>query len=426
MNADTVAFHPSREFAVEMDQRDPLAEFREHYLIPRRSNGERVAYFVGNSLGLQPKGAREAIDQELRDWAELAVDGHFDAAIPWFDYHEIFRDPEADIVGARPGEVVVMNTLTVNLHLMLISFYRPTATRYRILIERSAFPSDQYAVDSQVRLHGYNPSDAVVEVAPREGEDAVRTEDVEALLEEIGETVALVLFGGVNYYSGQAFDMAAITAAAHRCGAIAGFDLAHAAGNLVLQLHDWDVDFAVWCTYKYLNSGPGGVSGCFVHERHAFEPDIPRLAGWWGNDPANRFEMPREFVPQRGASGWQLSNAQILPMAVHRVALHLFERAGMRRLREKSELLTGYLEFLLDAPSTGSDRFGVITPRDPRSRGAQLSIRIDGDAAAINARLAEHGIVGDVRRPDVIRVAPVPMYNTFEEVWRLAETLRRL
>jgi kynureninase len=420
----TTSFDTSLDFARELDRRDRLAALRSEYHIPRTPSGEEYIYLTGNSLGLEPKGVRAAVEQELLDWAELGVEGHFEARNPWYAYHERFTEPAARLVGARAGEVVVMNTLTTNLHLMMVSFYRPTAERYRIVIEASAFPSDLYAVDSQVRFHGYDPSDAVIGLRPRDGESTIRTEDIEALLEEKGSEVALVMLGGVNFYSGQAFDMKRITSAAHAAGAVAGFDLAHAAGNLVMQLHDWDVDFAVWCTYKYLNSGPGGTSGCFVHERHAFAPELPRFAGWWGNDPSTRFGMSAEFVPQRGAAGWQLSNAQILPMAVHAVALEIFDRVGMPALREKSELMTGYLEYLLGAEQ--GEGYEIITPSDPAERGCQLSIRVHDDAKSLGEKLKQVGVIADYRPPDVIRVAPVPMYNSFVDVWGFVEKLRAL
>ena len=419
-----IAFDTSLDFARDLDERDPLREFRDEYHIPRTIKGGDAIYFTGNSLGLQPRSTRGAIEQELKDWAELGVEGHFEAANPWYGYHEMFREPAAAIVGARPGEVVVMNTLTTNLHLMMVSFYRPTKSRFRILIEENAFPSDQYAVWSQARFHGFDPHDAIIPLRPIAGESTVRTEEIENLLAQRGHEIALVLLGGVNYYSGQVFEMERITAAAHAQGCAVGFDLAHAAGNLVMQLHDWNVDFAVWCTYKYLNSGPGGVGGCFVHERHAFDPELPRFAGWWGTEPQTRFEMRPDFVPQRGAAGWQLSNAQILPMAAHRAALALFTRAGMPALRAKSELLTAYLDFLIR--QIPGDHLSVITPSNPLERGCQLSIRLDRDARRFNEALAYEGVVADFRPPDVVRVAPVPMYNTFADVWRFAEILTRL
>jgi len=418
-----VDHNTSREYARQLDAVDPLASFRERYHLPKTATGEPMIYLTGNSLGLQPKGTARAIEQELHDWAELGVEGHFEAENPWYSYHEIFREPAAALVGALPGEVVVMNTLTTNLHLMMVSFYRPTPTRFKILVEQGAFPSDQYAVASQALFHGYDPAEAIVTLHPRDGENMIRTEDIESLLAARGEEIALVMLSGVNYYTGQAFDMKRITAAAHAQGCIAGYDLAHAAGNLLMHLHDWDVDFAVWCTYKYLNSGPGGVSGCFVHQRHAFEPTLPRFAGWWGNDPDGRFRMSPQFVPQSGAAGWQLSNAQILPMAAHKAALELFTEAGMPALQRKSELLTGYLEFLIDR--IPGDRYQIITPRDPADRGAQLSIRTQTDAKAFAEWLKGEGAIVDFRHPDVIRVAPVPMYNTFDEAWRFAQMLER-
>jgi kynureninase len=417
------SFDAGLDYAIELDRNDPLAGFRDQYHIPSTAGGEPMIYLTGNSLGLQPRRARAAVDQELRDWAELGVEGHFQAKHPWYGYHEMFREPAARLVGGLPGEAVVMNTLTTNLHLMMVSFYRPTPERYKILVEPGAFPSDQYAVWSQARFHGYDPNDAIVTLRPREGEDTIRTDDIERFLTTRGDEIALVMLGGVNFYTGQAFDMERITAAGHAAGCVVGFDLAHAAGNLLMHLHDWDVDFAVWCGYKYLNSGPGGVSGCFVHERHAFAPELPRFAGWWGNDPKSRFEMRPEFVPQHGAAGWQLSNAQILPMAIHKVALDLFMEAGMEALKRKSELLTGYLEFLIDR--IPGDRYTIITPRDPAQRGCQLSIRTADDARRLSELLLWHGVSVDFRPPDVIRVAPVPMYNTFEDAWRFAEILAR-
>ncbi len=418
------AYDASPEFAADMDGRDPLAGFRDEYHLPKTPGGDPYIYLTGNSLGLQPKGTRAAVEQELKDWAELGVEGHFEGKNPWYSYHEIFREPAAALVGGVPGEVVVMNTLTTNLHLMMVSFYRPTPERYRILVEDGAFPSDQYAVRSQAAYHGYDPDDAIIPLTPRPGENIVRTSDIEEILAARGGEIALVMLGGVNYYTGQAFEMGRITAAAQAQGCVVGFDLAHAAGNLLMNLHDWNVDFAVWCSYKYLNSGPGGVSGCFVHERHAFEPELPRFAGWWGNDPETRFGMSPEFVPQRGAAGWQLSNAQILPMAAHKASLDLFTRAGMPALRRKSELLTGYVEFLLEG--MGADHFTILTPRNPAERGCQLSIRVHADARALAHTLKNEGVIADFRPPDVIRVAPVPMYNTFEDVRRFVEILGRL
>jgi kynureninase len=336
--------------AAHLDAADPLASFRQEFHLPPGPDGRPVAYFCGNSLGLMPKAVRAAVETEFDTWARLGVEGHFEAPSFWMHFHETLTEASARLVGAKPLEVVVMNNLTVNLHLLLVSFYRPTATRYKILMEGGAFPSDQYAIESQARLHGLDPADAIVELVPRPGEHTLRTEDIEATIAQLGDSLATVLIGGVNYYTGQAFDMAAIARAGHAVGAYVGFDLAHAAGNLDLRLHDWDVDFACWCTYKYLNSGPGGTSGVFVHERFAHRPDLVRLAGWWGHDPSVRFQMKKGFRPMPGAAGWQLSNAQIFPMAIHRASLDIVDRAGgMPALRRKSEQLTARLESLIRA-----------------------------------------------------------------------------
>lgn len=416
-------YRPDEGLALGLDERDPLKRFRDRYHVPARPDGSPAAYFCGNSLGLQPKGVSRAVAQELDDWGRLAVDAHFDGAHPWYSYHEALREPAARLVGARPREVVMMNGLTVNLHLMLVSFYRPSPKRHKVLMEATAFPSDTYAVQSQLRFHGYDADEGVVLAEPRQGEDTLRTEDVEALLETRGAEIALVLLGGVNYYTGQAFDMQRIAAAARRQGCAVGLDLAHAAGNLLLALHDWDVDFAVWCSYKYLNSGPGAVAGCFVHERHAERADLPRLAGWWGNDPQRRFRMHLEsqFVPHPGADGWQLSNPPILAMAPLRVALADFDEAGMPALRAKSKLLSEYLLYWIDR--AGDRRIRVLTPRDPDGRGCQLSLHVREDARELFGALQAAGVIGDYREPDVIRVAPVPLYNTFHEVWRLGQAL---
>ncbi|MGB3618566.1 MAG: kynureninase [Catalinimonas sp.] len=402
------------------DAADPLRRFRDEFLLPEHE-GRPALYFCGNSLGLQPKGVAAAVQIELDDWARLGVEGHFRGRNPWVDYHRRLAEPLGRIVGARPGEVVAMNALTVNLHLLLVSFYRPTAGRYKIIVEGGAFPSDQYALASQVRHHGFDPDDAIVELHPRPGEHGLRTEDITAAIGQTGEALALVMMGGVNYYTGQWFDLPAITAAGHKVGATVGFDLAHAAGNVVLNLHDWNVDFAAWCTYKYLNSGPGGVAGAFVHERHARAFDLPRFAGWWGHDEATRFRMDKIFRPMPGAEGWQLSNAPILAMAAHRAALDVFDAAGgMGPLRKKSEALTGYLYHLLrDVPGVR-----VITPADPAARGCQLSLLTGEDGRAQYERLARAGVVVDRREPNVIRVAPTPLYNTFEEAYRFARLLR--
>lgn len=409
-------------FAQGLDQQDPLRSYRDQFLFPRHQ-GRPVLYFCGNSLGLQPKSVRTALLAELDQWETHGVEGHFRGEHPWMYYHKFLTSQTARLVGALPHEVVVMNTLTVNLHLMMVSFYRPTRERYKIVMEAGAFPSDQYAVESQVRWHGFDPEDTIVEISPREGEDTLHTSDIIDVIEREGDRVALVMFGGVNYYTGQFYDLAAIAAAAHRVGACAGFDLAHTAGNLPLQLHDWDADFAVWCSYKYLNSGPGGPSGAFVHERHGNNPALPRFAGWWGHDEAERFKMRKGFKPMRGAEGWQLSNAQIFSFAAHKASLDIFDAAGMQALREKSLLLTGYLEFILEETSRIKHQFRIITPRDPQARGCQLSALTGADGKALYDYLSENGVVADWREPNVIRFAPVPLYNTFEDVWRLGQLL---
>ncbi|MBC7383747.1 MAG: kynureninase [Bacteroidia bacterium] len=407
-------------FAQQLDIEDSLASFRDQYYIPNK-NGKPYIYLCGNSLGLQPKTAFAAIEQELKDWAELGVEGHFNAKNPWMYYHHLLTDKVARLVGAKPSEVVIMNNLTANLHLMMVSFYRPTKTRFKIIMEGSAFPSDQYAMESQVRFHGFDPDDAIIELKPRDGEYTLNTEDIIAKINEHKNDLALVMMGGVNYYTGQAFNMKAITDAAHKAGAVAGFDLAHAAGNLQLQLHNWNVDFAVWCTYKYLNSGPGGTSGVFVNEQHGNNPGLPRFAGWWGHDEKERFKMKKGFKPMEGAAGWQLSNAQIFPMAIHKAALELFEQAGMEKLRMKSEKLTGFLEYLLKdvAGQNSTVNFTIITPSNPTERGCQLSIVVKNDGRKLFDHLQDNHILPDWREPDVIRMSPVPMYNSFKDVYKV-------
>jgi kynureninase len=414
-----IEFKATKEFAAAQTARDPLAHFRERFHIPKMPDGLDCIYLCGQSLGLQPKSAREYVEQELQDWARLGVDGQLHARNPWIPYHEILTAPISRLAGALPIEVVAMNALTVNLHLMMISFYRPTAQRHKILIEANAFPSDQYAVKSQIRYHGYDPANSLIEVAPRPGESAVRTEDIEALIDREGEKIALVMLGGVNYYSGQAFDFSRITKAGHAKGCVVAFDLAHAIGNLPLKLHDWNVDFAVWCSYKYLNGGPGAIAGCFVHERHARDPKLPRFTGWWGHDKESRFLMKPDFHAIPGAEGWQLSNPSILSAAALRASLDVFDEAKIDRLRAKSDSLTSYLEFLLDQEP--SKKFSIITPRDSAHRGAQLSLRVNENGRAICDTLAKEGIICDWREPDILRVAPVPLYNTFLDVYTFAE-----
>jgi kynureninase len=416
-------YHPDEAFARHMDADDPLAGYRQQFHIPPRADGSPVIYFCGNSLGPQPRAARGLVNEELDAWAQLGVGAHFKEPAPWYSYHELFRESGARLVGAKPGEVVMMNSLTINLHLMMATFYRPTHERHKILMDEPTFPSDLYAVQSQLRHHGFDPDEALLTVKPCDGEQTIRIEDIEETLERRGHEIALVLWSGINFITGQCFDMQRIAAAARRQGCVIGFDLAHAAGNVILQLHDWQVDFAVWCSYKYLNSGPGAIAGCFVHEKHGRSLDLPRFAGWWGNDPAMRFRMHLEprFTPREGADGWQVSNPSILAMAPLRASLALFDSATMPALRAKSERLTSYLHYLLNRLAPG--RIEIITPRDPAQRGCQLSMRVQHQARDLLGVLEAAGVVCDFREPDVIRVAPAPLYNTFHEVWRFARVL---
>ena len=413
-------YQPGGDFAFAMDERDPLREFRRRFFFPNAASGKECVYLCGHSLGLQPKAAATYIDQELKDWAQLGVEGHFRAKHPWMPYHRLLTEQTAELVGAMPLEVVVMNSLTVNLHLMMISFYRPTRERYKIVIERGAFPSDQYAVKSQLHLHGLEPKSALIELTPRAGEDCMRDDDIEELIDRSGDEIALIMLGGVNYATGQAFDMARITRSGHARGCVVGFDLAHAAGNLQLKLHDWGPDFAVWCSYKYLNGGPGCIAGCFVHERHARSSNLPRFAGWWGHDESTRFEMGPDFRPMPGADGWQLSNPPIVSLAALRASMDIFTELRMERLRAKSASLTGYLEYLLN--QNASKNFCIITPREGERRGAQLSIRIPQNGRALCEKLAHEGVFGDWREPDTFRVAPVPLYNSYQDVFRFVRS----
>jgi kynureninase len=415
-------YETGESFARKMDAADSLGHFREKFYIPKQTSGEDVLYFTGNSLGLQPKTVRARIEQELKDWEDFGVEGHFHAKNPWMPYHEFLSEQMSKIIGAKPFETVLMNSLTVNLHLLMVSFYRPTSEKYKIVIESGAFPSDQYAVDSQIKFHGFSPENSLIELAPREGETCLRTEDIEKTIVENGSEIALILLGGVNYYTGQKFDFEKIVRAGHKIGAIVGFDLAHAAGNVELKLHDWNADFAAWCSYKYLNSGPGGIAGAFVHQRHADDFNLPRFAGWWGHDKETRFLMGDKFVPMRGAEGWQLSNPPIFQLAALKASLDVFEEAGMKNLIEKSKKLTGYLEFLLG--EIHDERISVITPNNPDERGCQLSIRVKNSDKTLFKQLSDKGIVADWREPDVIRVAPVPLYNTFTDVYKFAEILK--
>ncbi|MCE3295581.1 MAG: kynureninase [Crocinitomicaceae bacterium] len=418
-------FKNALDFARSLDANDSLSSYRERFFMPTFL-GKDVRYFTGNSLGLQTRSTASYVQQELDDWAKYGVEGHFHAKRPWYSYHENLTDKLAKIVGATAKEVVVTHSLTTNLHLLMVSFYRPQGKRTKILCEAKAFPSDQYALESQVKFHGLDLSENLVEVFPREGEHTIREEDILAKISEIGDELALVMIGGVNYYSGQLFDIEKITKAAHEVGAIAGWDLAHAAGNVILKLHDWQVDFAAWCSYKYLNSSPGGVSGMFVHEKHANNKDLPRFAGWWGHDKSTRFQMQPGFQPMEGAEGWQLSNAPVMGMAVHLASLDVFDEVGMEKLRAKSDLLTAYLEFIIDGLSEKNKAnctLEIITPRDQKHRGAQLSMLIHGGGKPIFDLLSEKGVIADWREPNVIRLAPVPLYNSFEDVYYFGKHL---
>ena len=411
------------QFARQLDEKDPLRKFRKEFLFPQHQ-GKDCIYFCGNSLGLQPIQARNALNRELEHWQQEGVEGWFRGDHPWMQYHTYLTPTLAQVVGAKTEEVIVMNTLTVNLHLLMVSFYRPDKKRYKIIMEGGAFPSDQYAVESQVKFHGLDPGEAIVEVEPRPGEHLLRTEDILAAIKQHAEETALILFGGINYYTGQLYDMKTIAQAGHRVGAMVGFDLAHAAGNVPLNLHDWGVDFALWCSYKYMNGGPGGPSGAFIHERHFDSPELPRFAGWWGYKESDRFLMTKGFVPENGAAGWQISTPTVFNLAIHRLSLEHFAEAGMPALREKSQLLSGYLEFMIDDINQKGEYFQIITPRDPVSRGAQLSILTGADGRKLFDFLAVNGVICDWREPNVIRVAPVPLYNSFEDVFRYAELLR--
>jgi kynureninase len=422
-----MTFENTLGFAKKMDQNDPLKEFRKQFHFPS-FHENNIRYFTGNSLGLQPIKAKTYITEELEDWAKFGVEGHFHARRPWFSYHEQLTDKVAKIVGAKPLEVVVTHSLTTNLHLLMVSFYRPSGKRTKILCEAKAFPSDQYALESQVKFHGLSPETDLIEVSPRPGEQLIREEDILAKIHELGDTLALVMIGGVNYYTGQLFDMKSITVAAHHVGAVAGFDLAHAAGNVNLSLHEWGVDFAAWCGYKYLNSSPGGVSGMYIHERHADDKTLPRFAGWWGHDKNTRFLMEPGFQPIKGAEGWQLSNAPVLGMAAHLASIEIFDEAGMDRIGEKRDLLTAYLEFVINDISTRNTNrvnFELITPRDKTKRGSQLSIMAKGQGKALFDALSAEGVVADWREPNVIRVAPVPLYNSFEDCFWFGQLLEK-
>lgn len=414
----------SADFAASQDQNDPLRKYRDQFHIPQ-VNGKDSIYYTGNSLGLQPKSTKGAINEVLEDWAHYGVEGHFHAKNSWFDYHKLLIAPSAKLVGGTEKEVVCMNSLTANLHFLLVSFYRPTEKRFKIICEKKAFPSDHYTLETQVQHHGYTYDEAVVEVGPRDGEHTIREEDILAKIAEVGDELALVFWGGVNYYTGQVFDLKGITAAAHNVGALAGFDLAHGVGNIKLELHNWNVDFAAWCGYKYLNSSPGGISGVYIHEKHACNPETPRFGGWWGHDEESRFMMEPGFKPTPTAEGWQLSNAPILSMVAHKASLEIFEEVGMDALCEKRDKLTGYLEFVLDTISAKypNSAFEIITPRNQTQRGCQISMLTSHKGKAMFDYLTEKGVIADWREPNVIRLAPVPLYNSFTDVYQLGQLI---
>jgi len=411
-------------YAKEMDEKDPLRSYRERFHLPMQKDGTPYIYLCGNSLGLQPKSTKEALEQELKDWANYGVEGHLHAKNPWLPYHEFLTEAMAKVVGAKPIEVVVMNTLSVNLHLMMVSFYQPIAKRNKILIEYDAFPSDKYAVESQIKFHGYDPAECLIQLKARPGEATVRMEDIEAMIEAEGASIALIMIGNTNYYTGQFFDMKHIAALGHAKGCKVGFDCAHGAGNVELNLHDSGVDFAVWCTYKYLNSGPGSLGGCFVHERHANDKNLPKFAGWWGHNKVTRFGMRDGFDPIPGVESWQLSNPPILSMAAIWASVKIFEEVGMPALREKATLLTGYLEYLVNNLDT--NRITIITPNDPKQRGCQLSLQVKNADKSLFDKITEAGVIADWREPDVIRIAPTPMYNSFVDVYQFVNVLGEL
>ena len=420
-------FENTREFAQSIDAQDELRRYREEFYFPK-VNGKQVIYFTGNSLGLQPKRTKAYVEEVMNDWANLAVEGHFYSDKPWWDYQERFAVPLSDIVGAKPSEVGVMNTLTVNLHLLMVSFYNPTPHKYKIICEEKAFPSDQYMFQSQVKFHGYDPKDAIVEIKRREGEANIRLEDVLAKIEEVGSELALVLIGGVNYYTGQVFDMKTITAAGQKQGAYVGWDLAHAAGNVKLELHDWNVDFAAWCSYKYMNSGPGNASGFFVHEKHHNDKELKRFAGWYGHNKERRFKMEPDFDPVQGADGWQISNLPILSLAPYLASVEMFAEVGMDKLIAKRNLITSYLEFILleiDKELEGAD-FEILTPSNQEERGCQLSVYLHGQGRELFERLMKNGVITDWREPNVIRLAPAPFYCSFEDMYEFGQTLKQL
>ena len=422
-----MTFQNTREFAQSLDAQDELRKYRDEFHFPH-VNGKQVIYFTGNSLGLQPKRTKTYVDEVMNDWANLAVEGHFYSDKPWWDYQERFAVPLSEIVGAKPTEVGVMNTLTVNLHLLMVSFYNPTPNKYKIICEEKAFPSDQYMFQSQVKFHGFDPKDAIVEIKRREGEANIRLEDVLAKIEEVGSELALVLIGGVNYYTGQVFDMKTITSAGQKQGAYVGWDLAHAAGNIKLELHDWNVDFAAWCSYKYMNSGPGNASGFFVHEKHHNDKELKRFAGWYGHNKERRFKMEPDFDPVHGADGWQISNLPILSLAPYLASVEMFAEVGMDKLIAKRNLITSYLEFILheiDKELEGAD-FEILTPSNQEERGCQLSVYLHGQGRELFDRLMKNGVITDWREPNVIRLAPAPFYCSFEDMYEFGQILKEL
>ncbi|WP_074408334.1 kynureninase [Aquimarina megaterium] len=420
----TIASKASLAYAKELDQKDKIAQYRDQFHIPKDDNGNDWIYMCGNSLGLQPKTTKKYIEQELEDWANYGVEGHFEAKNPWMPYHEFLTDTMAKVVGAKPLEVVIMNTLTTNLHLLMVSFYQPNKTKYKIVIESDAFPSDRYAVESQLRFHGFDPKEGLVEWKPRLGEELLRLEDLETILDQQGDEIALLLIGGVNYYTGQYLDLKKITNLGHAKNCMVGIDLAHGVGNIQPELHDSGVDFAAWCTYKYLNSGPGSLGGLFVHEKHAYNKDLKRFSGWWSHNKNTRFNMRQEFDVMPGAEGYQLSNPPILSMAAIKASLDIFNEVGMDALREKSKALTAYFEFLINEIDT--HRIRIITPTNPEERGCQLSIQVKNADKSLHQQLTDHHIITDWREPDVIRCAPTPLYNSFEDVYRMTEILKTL
>lgn len=417
-------YKPGLDFALELDKTDALSSYRNQFHIPKDKDGNDCIYMTGNSLGLQPKQTKAYVNQELEDWATLGVEGHFDAKNPWLNYHESLGEQMAKVVGAKPIEVVVMNTLTANLHFLMVSFYKPTKTRYKILIEADAFPSDKYAVESQLRHHGFDDKAGLILWKARIGEELANYNDLEAVLETQGDEIALIMIGAVNYYTGQYFNLKRITKLGHKHGCMVGFDCAHGAGNVALNLHDSGADFAAWCTYKYLNSGPGSIAGCFVHERHAYNKNLNRFTGWWSHNKETRFKMRDEFDQLAGAEGWQLSNPPILAMAAIKASLVIFNDVGMDKLIEKSKKLTGYLEFLLN--DLGKDTIKIITPNNPEERGCQLSIAVKNADKSLHNKLTEAGVISDWREPNVIRCAPVPLYNSFQDVYYLVERLKAI